>query len=122
MAESRIKDNNKVKSYREKYKRHYNISFGSDMVIHHIDFDRTNNEISNLLLLPRKLHEEYHTILTAIGARKGVADLTFNNYDITEFNSVLFEKLPSVIAECRKWQKLKEYRYSDTAYRVLFKE
>ena len=44
-------------SYREKYKRYYGIEFGKDFVIHHIDFDRENNDISNLVLLPRELHE-----------------------------------------------------------------
>lgn len=46
--------------YRIKYKKHYEIEFGTDYVIHHIDEDRNNNDISNLLLLPRDLHSKYH--------------------------------------------------------------
>lgn len=121
MAKGKNKNENTVKSYRERYKRHFGISFGADMVVHHIDFDRTNNEVKNLLLLPRELHEKYHLIMNAIGATKGVADLTLNNYNMLEYNNTLFEQLPDVISECRKWQRLKEYRYSEVAYNLIFK-
>ena len=40
-------------TYREKYKRYYRIEFSKEYVVHHIDFDRENNDISNLLLLPK---------------------------------------------------------------------
>lgn len=49
-----------AEKYREKYKRHYGIEFGKNYVIHHIDEDRTNNDISNLILLPHVLHSKYH--------------------------------------------------------------
>lgn len=53
-------------NYRKIYKDHYNIDFNSDYVIHHIDFDRNNNDISNLLLLPKTLHMRYHELLQAL--------------------------------------------------------
>lgn len=117
-----MKDIEKLKNYREKYERFYGITFNSDFDVHHIDFDRTNNDIKNLLLLPKDLHAKYHMILNAIGAYKGVADLSLKNFNMTEYNNLFFEKLPDVISECRKWQKLKEYRYSDAAYKMIFKE
>lgn len=46
--------------YRELYKKHYGIKFGKDFVVHHIDEDRTNNKIENLILLPSELHSKYH--------------------------------------------------------------
>lgn len=50
--------------YREFYKRYYNIDFvGKEFEVHHIDFDRENNDIKNLILLPKKLHERYHELL-----------------------------------------------------------
>lgn len=53
-------------NYRKIYKDHYNIDFNSEYVIHHIDFDRNNNDISNLLLLPKELHRRYHELLQAL--------------------------------------------------------
>lgn len=51
-------------NYRKYYKDYYGIDFDSNYVIHHIDFDRSNNDINNLILLPSKLHSRYHFLLT----------------------------------------------------------
>ena len=53
-------------NYRDKYKRRFGIDFGPDMAVHHIDFDRSNNDISNLILLPSKLHAKYHWHVSAL--------------------------------------------------------
>ena len=50
----------RLKNYRQKYKYHYKINFDNKYVIHHIDGDRDNNDIKNLVLLPRDLHSKYH--------------------------------------------------------------
>ena len=52
--------------YRRIYKEHYGIEFGKEMAVHHIDFDRSNNDISNLILLPRALHQRYHLYLNGV--------------------------------------------------------
>lgn len=52
--------------YRQLYKDYYGIQFGNDMVVHHIDFDRSNNDIANLLLLPNRLHSQYHFALSML--------------------------------------------------------
>lgn len=69
MAESRIKDEN----YREKYKAYYGIDFDENFDVHHIDLDRGNNDIDNLILLPKFLHEQYHKCLTEIS---GITDIS----------------------------------------------
>lgn len=63
--------------YRQLYKDHYGIDFGREMVVHHIDFDRTNNDISNLLLLPNKIHAKYHAafkMLAGINMTRSIND------------------------------------------------
>lgn len=52
--------------YRQLYKEHYGLEFGSDMEVHHIDFDRSNNDINNLLLLPSSLHSKYHFVYSML--------------------------------------------------------
>ena len=50
--------------YRDFYKSYYGIDFdGKEFEVHHIDLDRGNNDIKNLILLPKKLHERYHELL-----------------------------------------------------------
>lgn len=46
--------------YRAKYAEYYQIEIGKDMDVHHIDGDRTNNNIDNLLLLPKDIHQRMH--------------------------------------------------------------
>ena len=53
--------------YRQLYKDYYGIDFGDEMVIHHIDFDRSNNSIDNLIMIPKDLHAKYHWNISALG-------------------------------------------------------
>lgn len=62
-------------NYRKYYKDYYGIDFDSSYVIHHIDFDRSNNDINNLILLPSKLHSRYHFLLTGFNPDKTIKEL-----------------------------------------------
>lgn len=46
--------------YRKKYEDYFGIELGDDMDVHHIDFNRENNDIDNLLAIPSELHTRYH--------------------------------------------------------------
>lgn len=107
-------DINKIKNYRLKYKRYYGIDFDSSYVIHHIDFNRDNNEISNLLLLPKELHARYHLVMNALmnkGYNDGMIDFRLSNANVTDFNFGIVELLPEVIYECNEWIMAKRYGY-----------
>lgn len=47
-------------NYRKIYAKHYGIVISPEYAVHHIDGNRENNDIENLLLLPLKLHSKYH--------------------------------------------------------------
>lgn len=46
--------------YRRLYENLYGITIPPEYDIHHIDFNRDNNNIENLLLLPKDLHQRLH--------------------------------------------------------------
>lgn len=52
-----------IKNYRKLYENKLHIKIPKTYEIHHIDFDRKNNNIMNLVALPKKLHNKYHTLL-----------------------------------------------------------
>lgn len=112
--------------YRRAYKRYFNIEFGSEYVVHHIDFDRENNDISNLLLLPRELHSKYHMIINAITIDSskpkadGIIDVRLSNILITDYNFKMFEHLPETVAECFKWEEWRRYRYDEGVKAHIF--
>lgn len=56
---------NGIGNYRKKALSHYNHKCNrcktqSSLVVHHIDEDRTNNNISNLEILCKKCHQKHH--------------------------------------------------------------
>lgn len=48
--------------YRLLYKKETGCAVPTDYDIHHIDMNKTNNTINNLVAIPHKLHEEYHDL------------------------------------------------------------
>ena len=54
--------NRSIKKYlhRVVYENHYNVTLTSYDIIHHIDGDKTNNEISNLQRMTRAEHCKHH--------------------------------------------------------------
>lgn len=94
--------------YRRFYKEYYGIDFGPDMAIHHIDFDRKNNRIENLLLMPRSLHAKYHFAVNSLQASGGYFD-----GDIRVCNGLCghkaeyFKQLSDALIEIEKWINLK---------------
>lgn len=91
-----MKDVCKLKNYREKYKRYYGIEFGKEFEVHHMDFDRENDDISNLLLLPKELHQRYHALINAISISvdkpkaDGFINVRLSNDLVTEFCACAF--------------------------------
>lgn len=67
-------------NYRMKYKKFYNVDFGSELEVHHIDENRDNNDIDNLILLPQKLHNLYHEYIKYA-----------NDFDRVGFKNIFFD-------------------------------
>ena len=101
------------KDYRAIYKEFYEIEFDSSFVIHHIDFDRTNNDIDNLILLPRGLHSKYHQVIREIqGTPKSENPLI--DLKITTdmfYRRFAYEDLAEVVTKIGDWVCFRNLRY-----------
>lgn len=114
------KDTNKLKDYRKKYKRHYGIDFDRTYVVHHIDEDRENNDINNLLLLPSALHSKYHTyksmFLMCLEHSNGFClDLTYKGSSVRGWQFRELDNLRVVFNELQEWIERKYL--ADNGYR-----
>lgn len=97
--------------YLKFYSRYYNITWDHQKFeVHHIDGDRSNNDILNLILLPKDLHQRLHT--------SGWFDLRRYEFQVLKFgmsdqNMNEFESRIEAIDECRRWAQLRavEYRW-----------
>lgn len=106
--------------YREKYKQYFGMDFSNNYEVHHIDFNRENNAISNLVLLPRTLHREYHKALRktpfwSVCHEQLDGDCIFptkvtdcNNLDLW-FDIDRITELYTVLKKCCMWYDYKLY-------------
>ena len=109
--------------YKKLYAQTYGITWDADLEIHHIDRNRQNNDISNLILLPGYLHHELHICLneavfmseqgTAGDVIERMMAKVFNYGD--SYDQRVFLRLSYVLSECKRWGFLKSvsYKYPD---------
>lgn len=111
----------KPSQYRLKYKNYYNIEFDDSYVIHHIDFDHNNDDIDNLLLLPKALHTQYHSLLSYIESEKDhklrllIGEITPNQLDA-------LASFIKTLKQIEKWMKWKQYDYDPDMAEFIFDE
>lgn len=102
-------------NYRKKFEQHYGIKLSKEYEVHHIDLDRNNNDISNLLILPKKLHKEYHACLNSINTGKEKHKICFdariygNSVSTNSYQMVLVKRVVDVLSECSIWYDYKMY-------------
>ena len=98
-----------AESYNKIFKRHYNINFGKEYVIHHIDGNHSNDEISNLLLLPRWLHSKYHILKAVIDNHPLATTISGNQANQGNYYLGYYKRFIAVLEECNKWYDFKMY-------------
>lgn len=94
-------------NYRAKYKRYYGIEFDAEYVVHHIDGDRENNDIRNLVLLPRELHSRYHFQKAVVEGQPLPTVITGNALHSQSYFLSCLEEFMETIKECNKWYDYK---------------
>ena len=104
-----------MKNYRKYFKEYYGINFSKDYEVHHIDLNHNNDDINNLMLLPKKLHNKYHLLMNSTNTMLDVFYKTFNakihgnaiNGD--GYNLGMCKELIDTLIECNKWYDYKLY-------------
>lgn len=109
----------KNSNYRKFYASHYGIEWDTkEFQVHHIDGNRENNSIDNLVLLPRELHAKIHATipvpfqegLTVQEAVKKFQWAVLNGYS----DWLMGVEIPTfydVMKECSYWGMLKMVGY-----------
>jgi hypothetical protein len=102
-----------AENYRKKFKKHYGIEFGNEFHVHHIDLDHTNNDIENLMILPKKLHSLYHLMFNSTTGNGFIkfynASIHSNTICGDNYNLSMTKKYIDVLVECDKWYDFKLY-------------
>lgn len=101
-----------MKNYKTYFEKYYNIKIPKNYEIHHIDLNHNNNDINNLMVLPKELHQEYHRLLNEY-SRYGTKKIEFlisgNMVGTESYFINLLNELTDIIKECNKWYDYKKY-------------
>ena len=85
----------------------------NEFQVHHIDGDKENNDISNLLMLPQELHAEYHRLKNVVESQKLELKIKGSLENGNRYNFWLINEMDEfvkVYAECGKWADYKSYK------------
>lgn len=100
-------------SYRSTYEKAIHKKIPKGYEIHHIDMNRNHNYIDNLVMLPKKLHQDYHRTLEHL--------THFNSIEVkmksvvesgNGTNEAMLEAITEFVnvwSECNKWVDYKYY-------------
>lgn len=103
-------------NYRKLYEKELNTKIPKGFDIHHIDFNHDNNEMENLLMLPKALHQKLHSI--SVPALDSFRTTPRRNIFETGFtaNNILINELigyQGLLLEINEWSDYKFYLQGD---------
>lgn len=96
-------------NYRKFYFEQVGKTYDSSYAIHHINFNRDDNRIDNLVALPRRLHSKYHFYKQLKGDTQHEIDLVCDSYDIVFAESQAekiiktYQDFYATLRECAEW-------------------
>lgn len=93
----------RTKAHRKIYESWYGIKIPVGFDIHHIDFNRDNNDPKNLLMLPSELHHRYHQ--SVLEMFRGEDALVIRPQVTLAYRHQIEFLLPfaSALNECAEW-------------------
>ena len=96
-------------NYIDQYARHYGITWDhKKFEVHHIDGNRNNNDVLNLILLPKELHQRLHTSgwFDLDRYESQVLKCGMSDQDVRELKARI-----EAIDACRRWATLRAVEY-----------
>ena len=104
----------KKSNYREKYLEYFGLENDENFQVHHLDLNRDNNSIYNLVLLPKKVHKRFHFFIAEFRNRNnGIVTLDLSNpfSSIMEVETCL--KVLPILKEIKKWENIRDINIID---------
>lgn len=92
-------------NYRDFYQDVMQIKLPSDFHVHHINERRGDNDLNNLVALPRELHERYHNLKNDIHFING--DFQLGAIPYYEINNII--DFFTCYRECMEWIDKRNY-------------
>ena len=98
-------------NYRKYYEQQTKQKLPKGFDVHHLDFNRENNNISNLVALPKKTHNKYHFLLQQTGI--DLSPITINDLIpsgiINKGCAFLYHRLQALNSFLEVYQEVQEW-------------
>lgn len=97
-------------NYLDTYKQQTGFDIPKGFEVHHIDLNHENNDVKNLVAIPKWLHQKYHGVLPSVQSRfeKGLL-LPKNDFQIGgAFIYDVFENWIELTREINKYIRLRD--------------
>jgi hypothetical protein len=99
-----------MENYKKIYEKYCNIKIPKGYDIHHIDCDHNNNDINNLVMLPKKLHNEYHRLYNCVpSVINSTKTISIYNRMANKYIIYTLKDFDEILDECNKWLDYREY-------------
>lgn len=100
-------------NYREFYQEHYGITIPDGFDVHHINKDRMDNRIENLLLLPSSIHQSLHIVDNSI-TRGFMGNINYISAIVNNVSELVFireyvEVWARIIPALKFWASVKVF-------------
>lgn len=96
-------------NYRKIISKHYHVDLTSEYDVHHIDGNRENNCIENLMVLPSTLHKRYHFLKGIVASKQFPVEVysSFANSEIYYLEAA--RRFIETLEQCNQWYDYKLY-------------
>ncbi len=95
-------------TYRKFYSQKFQITIPTEFDIHHLDFNHDNDDIKNLLLLPKELHERLHKAHREMRMWEIKADAIESYSNLTLIKASMMKEMSEVLIDVAYWLRVKE--------------
>ncbi len=97
--------------HKKKYEEYFGLKLSELFDVHHIDGNRGNNDIDNLLALPKGTHQKYHELKLVIDSLKIQTEIPTGifGHGYSEYAIKMLSEFGLIYKECLKWQSYKQF-------------
>lgn len=112
----------KKSNYRKKYLEFFNLEDDKRFQIHHLDLNRNNNNIYNLVLLPNVVHNRFHFFIAGFESKnKGVITLDLSNPFESMADIETCVKVLPILKEIKKWVDIRDKNIQEILVQKKYK-
>lgn len=101
-------------NYRKFYEEVTKVKLPEDFDVHHIDGNRKNNQITNLVALPSELHKKYHDLVFYFKNKNfrpivRILGVLNGGNGFNDYYKICYDNFLKIYKQCQKYVDYRDY-------------